>query len=323
MKSPKILVFGEALVDQFADSDVIGGAPFNLARHASSLLGDTSQAVRFISRVGDDLLGAEIKAQAQAHRLDPQWIQTDPVLATGVVKVAVNASGQPTYHIAQPAAWDAIEAPALDDVALTPQTIVCFNTLALRSAASRSAILASTDRLSACTRFVDINLRATGPNIEVIESVLKRSDWLKINDEELAGLTQTLDLAPSPPDAVSVLHARYGIKLTVVTRGAAGCWAFGSNDANSRAVLLADLPGTALERMVDTVGAGDGFSAAWLASSVLGADLPQSLRLANAYAAALCSHRGPVPASADRASFYRHWRSCLGDAIHPLHSAQP
>ena len=107
--------------------------------------------------------------------------------------------------------------------------------------------------------------------------------------------------------AVAALMQRFGLQQLILTRGSEGYAAFAADGA-----LLAQGPGLALPRMVDTVGAGDAFSAMLLAAQLSGQALANSLALANGYAAALCGERGPMP---EDDAFFLPWRQVLKTAM--------
>ncbi len=314
MRTFKILVIGEALVDQFGAEQVLGGAPFNLARHLAglspALLPSCRVNVDFVTRVGADSLGDRIVEDASSVglnlgvNLSPALahIQKDAVHHTGVVRVSLDAGGSPSYRIAAPAAWDFIEAPPKHNV----YSMVCFSSLALRNPASRKAILETLDAYPNAIRFFDLNLRATGPGSEVIEGLLSRSTWLKVSDEELAHAAPSLDLPAQAEAAIATMHRRYGVQQTVLTRGAAGASLFGHGGGH-----VADSQGAAVSQVADTVGAGDSFSAAWLLGQIAGLLDSRTLQFANVYAAAVCGLRGPMPAIAERAAFFAQHKAAL------------
>ena len=106
---------------------------------------------------------------------------------------------------------------------------------------------------------------------------------------------------------VARLMDQYQLQRLVVTRGPQGYASF-----NSQGVCDAEGPGLIVPAIVDTVGAGDGFSAMLLACQVAGRTLPWSLALANEYAASVCGHRGPL---AHDLQNYAAWRKRLGTSI--------
>jgi fructokinase len=301
----QVLVMGEALVDRFADGAVCGGAPFNLARSLSAL----GQRVGFTSRIGNDAAGDLLWSNAQAFGLDTRWLQRDPMRPTGVVDVSLSTDGQPTYAIANDVAWDHIDAQqALAALSCEPQ-VLCFNTLSQRSPTSRTAVDAVLAAQRVPIRFLDINLRANASR-SLAQDSLKWANWVKLNHDELAQLREWFLPSTAVDSAAADLVRLFGLQQLVVTHGAAGYVGY---DAQANAV--AHGLGVTVADLKDTVGAGDGFSAAWLAAHLQGWTMPKALNFANHFAAAICSVRGPVPA---HLGFYASWRERLQSPdVHP------
>ncbi|MEO6276440.1 PfkB family carbohydrate kinase [Roseateles sp.] len=286
-----ILVMGEALVDEFHEGAVAGGAPFNVARSLAAL----GAPVRFISRIGaGDAAGRLVLDSAQRFGLAVDAVQRDVTHATGRVSVHEDGSGGHRFEIHADAAWDHLEAPAPCDAG-----IVYFGSLAQRHAVSRAAIRATVKRASA-SRLLDLNLRPGTDTPALAAEVLMLADWVKLNEDELARLLAWFE--PTLP----ALMARFALQRLVVTRGAAGYALHGEQGQ-----MLAMGEGVAQPHFVDSVGAGDGFTAMLLAGLSLGRDLATTLALANRYAAMICGVRGPLPADP---TLLAAWR----DALHAL-----
>jgi fructokinase len=164
-----IVALGEVLWDILPGRPRAGGAPFNFAFHCQQL----GHPAILVSRVGDDQLGHDLRAEVRRLGMSDEFIQTDREHPTGTVRVEVSASGEPTYTIAENVAWDFLEwEPRLDELAKCARAI-CFGTLAQRSRATQSVIYAfisssAEDTLTVC----DLNLRPPFDSTEVIE------DWL-------------------------------------------------------------------------------------------------------------------------------------------------
>ncbi|MFG6413656.1 PfkB family carbohydrate kinase [Roseateles sp. DC23W] len=271
-----VFVMGEALVDEFHDGAVAGGAPFNVARSLSAL----GAPVRFFSRIGtDDAAGRLVLHSAARFGLAVDDIQRDATRATGRVSVHEDGRGGHRFEIHADAAWDHVEAPAAADAG-----IVYFGSLAQRAAASRAAIRAAVKRTSGLC-FLDLNLRPGTDTPELAAESLMLADWVKLNEDELDRLLGWFE--PTLPD----LMARFALKHVLVTRGAAGYALYGPGGR-----LLAGGDGVPQPAYVDSVGAGDAFTAMLLSGLSLGRDLPATLQLANRYAAMICGVRGPLPA---------------------------
>lgn len=270
----QVLVIGEALVDEFRDGAVAGGAPFNVARSLAAL----GVPVNFISRIGGaDAPGELLLDSARRFGLPTGGVQRDPTRSTGRVSV-VEDSGGHRFEIHPDAAWDHIEPP--------PDTRgdwLYFGSLAQRSAASRASVRGVLKHARG-RRFLDLNLRPGTDHADLAAEPLMLADWVKVNDDELAQLHGWFE--PELP----ALMARFALQRLLVTRGAAGYVLHGP-----RGQVLAQGPGVAQPRLIDTVGAGDAFAALLLAGLALRRDLPATLQLANRYAAMVCGVRGPLP----------------------------
>lgn len=285
-----ILVLGEALVDEFRDGPVAGGAPFNVARALAAL----GAPVRFVSRIGaDDAAGRLVLDRAARFGLAVDGIQRDRQRPTGRVSVH-EAGGSHRFEIHADAAWDHLEAPSAGDAG-----IVYFGSLAQRHPVSRAAIRAAVKR-SPGLRLLDLNLRPGTDAPELAAESLMLAEWVKLNEDELERLLHWFE--PTLP----ALMARFALHRVLLTRGEAGYALYGEDG-----LLLLAGEGVAQPAFVDSVGAGDGFTALLLAGLAAGRDLGATLQLANRYAAMICGVRGPVPdLSADPAAL-APWREAL------------
>ncbi len=271
----QILVLGEALVDEFHDGAVAGGAPFNVARSLAGLGLD----VRFVSRIGaDDAPGRMVLESARRFGLATDGVQLDPLHATGRVSVHEAPGQGHRFEIHADAAWDHLQAD--------PDTrgdLVYFGSLAQRSPVARAALRGMLKRARG-QRFLDLNLRPGTDLPQLAAESLMLADWVKVNDDELLRLTEWFE-----PDVVGLMQ-RFALRHLLVTRGAAGYVLHGANGE-----VLAEGAGVRQSDLVDTVGAGDGFTAMLLAGLCQRHAVAASLQLANRYAGAICGVRGPLP----------------------------
>lgn len=299
----RVAVIGEALIDRFADADVIGGAPFNVARNLA-LLG---AAPTLVTRIGADAPGATIAAEFERLRLDPRGLQRDAARATGIVTVHMHGT-QHRFEIGADSAWDHLDADeAARVVRESAPAVICFGTLAQRGAVSRAAIhaaLAASDAVP----FLDLNLRDGPDNRALAEDSLTRARLVKVNDDELDRLIAWF-VEPGRPaqraDA-EVLVKRFDLRCLAITRGAQG-WAC----LDAQRGWLEGRAGPVTVR--DTVGAGDAFSAVLVLGELSGWPLPTTLRRAAEFASAVCTIAGAVdPASGIYAAARSAWAA--GDA---------
>ncbi len=275
---------GELLWDILPGGKQLGGAAANFAYHAQ-MLGAESWLV---SSVGNDALGHEILKRLDAMRLLSDGITIDPRAATGTVNVELTPEGQPKFTIQEDVAWDYLQASRFAKRVAARADAICFGSLAQRREVSRSAIrsLVATTRPDAL-RVFDINLRQHFFTPEIIQSSLALANVLKINDEELPVLARLFALPGSSEKQIAELARRFDLKLVALTCGARGSLFF-SGGVYSK---MEGLPA----KVVDTVGAGDSFTAMLTLGILSGWDLDRINRRANEVAAYVVSQPGATP----------------------------
>jgi fructokinase len=275
---------GEILWDIMPSGKQLGGAPANFAYHAHGL----GARSRVISRVGRDDLGAEILQRLQALGLPTEGIQVDPSSPTGTVSVELLADGQPRFTIHEDVAWDrlALEQAALD--AVGEADAVSFGTLAQRSEPARGTIQALLAAVRpGAWRILDINLRQHYFSREIIETSLRLSNAVKLNDAELPVLAEMLGLRGNVRQQIEELARQHSQRLVCLTRGADGSLLYSQGQ-------WADDPSQPVA-VKDTVGAGDAFTAALAVGLLTGKPLDAINRLANQVARYVCSCEGATP----------------------------
>ena len=279
---PKVICFGEILFDQFGEDKKAGGAPMNVALH----LHKQNVCSELISAVGDDENGKELKRFIQNHGLDTSFVQTVPHLPTGIVNVKLDKKNQATYTIVKPVAWDSIEyAENLADLISGADALV-FGSLVCREATSKSTLLKLIG--SAKLRIFDMNLRPPHFTAETLEQLLKQTDILKINEHELEYLNQEHDLENLLiKEQLGQLAGKYNLTAICVTLGDKGAMVWDKGD-------LYNHPGFSVN-VVDTVGAGDAFLAAYIAGYLCGKPIQETLTTACAAGALIASKPGANP----------------------------
>lgn len=287
-----VVLFGEVLADEFPDRYVLGGAPFNVARHLQAF----GLHPVLITRVGNDALGEELLNSLANFAMDTIGIQCDPVYPTGRVRVQMNRDGH-IFNIAADQAYDHIQAEVSRMVALSVHPdLVYFGTLAQRDPESRQALnslLLSID--APC--LLDINLRDPWYDTEIIKHSLLNADIVKMNQEELINIARQLQLPEARFDEqMAALLKRFSLEQLVVTCGADGAWLLPANGDGIHAACS-----TQALNIVDTVGAGDGFAAVFILGTLRQWSADYTLAQANRFAAALCGIRGAIP---DDPGFY-------------------
>lgn len=296
----KAVVFGEVLFDIFPEGKCLGGAPFNFAFHLHGL----GVPVAFVSRVGGDELGRNILDYARDRGFPVEGIQIDPSHATGEVQVSLDALGNPEFKILRDRAYDYIERNAFVNSLVDQEpSLIYFGSLAQRNSVSARAIQNCLRTFSGrSTLFMDLNLRAPFYDRDVIESSLEFCDILKVSGEELEALKTILELGndASHRDIVNRIQSQYKIQWTCVTKGSGGSELY---EAGTSAPIVQ--PARAPERIQDTVGAGDAFSAMLAFGFLHNWPKPSTLERASLFASKVCSIKGALPKDMD---FYLPFR---------------
>ncbi len=280
-----VVGMGEALWDVLPEGKKIGGAPANFAYHVSQL-GLNSCAV---SAVGDDELGKEIVEIFNARSLN-HMIEIVPY-PTGTVQVELDANGVPMYDIKEGVAWDNI--PFTDELAnLAQQThAVCFGSLAQRSAVSRETINRFFDAMpdsADCLKIFDVNLRQSFYTKEILCNSMQKCNVLKINDEELLTVSHMFDYPDiDMQDKCWILLAKYNLKMLILTCGVNGSYVFKPGE-----VSFVETPKVVV---ADTVGAGDSFTAAFVAAILKGKSIVDAHKFAVRISAFVCTQNGAMP----------------------------
>jgi fructokinase len=287
----KIAVLGEALVDVFPDNEVLGGAPFNVARNLAAL----GAQPLMITRVGQDPWGERIADEYRRFGMDTQGLQRDAQRPTGTVMVRM----QGTHHhfeILEDQSWDRLDAlEAAAAVRAAQPDIVYFGTLSQRGPQSRKAIRDAVSATQA-VRFLDLNLRDGPDNRTLSAESLALAQRVKVNDDELDSLLEWFVHPgqqparwgePAQRQAVDTLMKQFGIERLVVTRGGQGWACFDAEEG--------ELEGTSRPvQLRDTVGAGDAFASVLLLGDMNQWPLPTTLQRASDFATTVCTIRGAV-----------------------------
>lgn len=280
-----VVGMGEALWDVLPEGKKIGGAPANFAYHVSQF-GLPSCVV---SAVGEDTLGKEITENFTSKGLN-QLIAEVPY-PTGTVQVEIDQAGVPQYEIKENVAWDNIPYTSeLENLAKKTKA-VCFGSLAQRNVVSRNTINSFLDampRTEDSLVVFDVNLRQGFYNKEILCNSMKRCNILKINDEELVTVSRMfgypgIDLQ----DKCWILLGKYNLKMLILTCGINGSYVFTPGNVSFQP--------TPKVEVADTVGAGDSFTAAFIASILKGKSVHEAHSRAVRTSAYVCTKKGAMP----------------------------
>jgi fructokinase len=284
------LVAGEVLFDVLPNRErVLGGAPFNVAWHLQAF----GLQPLMVTRVGTDESGDEVVASMEAWGMDTTGVQRDSAHPTGTVQVDLD-DGEPTFHILPEQAYDYVDGEQAARVTSAGGfSLLYHGSLFSRGEVSRSA-LDHVKQISALPVFMDVNLRDPWWTRGHVDASILHARWVKLNEAELNSLAGGSDTV----DATAFRSAN-GLASLIVTRGVNG------------AAVVDDLgvfeaaPPTDV-KVVDTVGAGDAFSAVFILGLTMRWPTEVSLARSLEFAAAMCTVPG---ATVNDRDFYSRFSS--------------
>jgi fructokinase len=282
MSTPKtVIAFGELLWDIFPNGEVLGGAPSNFAYRINSLGNDGW----LVTRLGQDDRGQRAADVVRANGMSLHYVQWDDKKPTGTVPVQLDATGSPNFTILPDVAYDYIEiTPEL--LALGAQAdCVCFGTLIQRAETSRGALHTLLDAAPQALKVLDLNLRKDCYTEQTIADSLARADILKLNENEAEILARMFQLPDTFANFAPAAVAKWNLTACVITLGAKGVVA-----ANKAGEFI-QLPGHKVN-VIDTVGAGDAFTAGFVHWFLAGGPLAYCCEFANALGALVAQTRG-------------------------------
>ncbi len=276
---PRIICFGETLWDIFSDKKVIGGAPLNVSLRLHSLGARAS----IISRIGQDQEGDRLIEYLKEESFDDSMIQIDTQYPTGNVLVHLDKKNTATYTISEPVAWDHISVQPGDIENISKSDAFIFGSLCCRNNVSKSTLF---EYLShAKFKVFDANLRPPFYTMESILDLMKIADMIKLNDEELAEISDFLQIeSRSIEDQIRELSERTSTSLICITLGAKGAIFY----KNGR---FFKNPGYKVV-VKDTVGAGDSFLASFVYQFVLGISPQKALDVSCAMGSLVAGKNG-------------------------------
>jgi len=283
----RILSVGEILWDVFEEGEFLGGAPLNFAVSAQRL-GNT---VSLLTAVGADALGSLATNSMRNVGISTELVQTTSSVGTGTAIVTTDASGSATFTIHRPAAFDfvALDESLMSEIYRLRPDWICFGTLAHTTKEAEQRLKHLLDANPCARRFYDINLRDGHWNLDLVQRLSRLASIVKLNETEAERLFELLD-SPLPFSIEAFCRSwssTHGCEIICVTLGSKGCAVW--QDGQVR--IFAGFP----VNVVDTVGAGDAFSAAFLHGHQIGWPIEKTTTFANALGAIVASRAGATP----------------------------
>ena len=280
-KNIYVLGIGEVLWDMLPGGKRCGGAPANVVYHLNQL------GIRgiLVSSVGKDASGDELIDFLNSRNITTDFITRND-LETGIVNVTVT-DGIPEYEIKAPVAWDAITlTDKLNDV-LPEISAIIFGSLSQRDERSRRSIREVLQKVPAdCLKIFDINLRQNFYSAELIAESLQIADILKINEEELVVAAEMFGITGDSHEILIELKNRFNLQSIILTLGAKGSLFYDGSSFTTYPVMPCIV--------VDTVGCGDSFLAAWCNAILTGKSPDDAMKAGSELSARVASQVGAM-----------------------------
>ncbi len=282
MKNTKInhiVCFGEILMDVYPDRKKLGGAPLNVAAHASQLGCKTA----IISAIGNDFIGQLIEAKIKGLGVNTSYVDISSDYPTGTVDIVLDDKGLPSYSINEPAAWDNIVVTEDAKAKVAEADVFLFGTLAARGDVSRESLMSL---LKLCKRnLLDLNLRQDYYSYELLDMLLSESQLLKMNLEEKKVLCELYN--QSDDGLCKFLISKYNLELIITTKGAEGAEVITTHEHH-------EIPGIEV-KAIDTVGSGDAFLAAFISAYLDKKPIKECLQDGGVLGAYVATQNGAIP----------------------------
>jgi fructokinase len=278
----KITSIGEILFDIYGNTKTLGGAPFNFIYHINKIMGGTN----FISSVGNDNEGKLILDFMIDEGISTEYLIIDEINPTGKVIVKLNENKIPEYNIQTKVAYDFITLNEKQhNKIISESQLIYFGSLCQRHKTSRNTIQNFFNK--GVTLFCDLNIRQNYFSKELIEESLNASNILKINEDELDLITKlSLIKSSGYRDNVKQIMQKYNIDLVGVTKGENGADLFSSEDFITNK--------SNRKKIIDTVGAGDAYSAILALGVLNNLDIERINILATSFAEEVCMQKGAL-----------------------------
>ncbi|MFN0255386.1 carbohydrate kinase family protein [Pedobacter ureilyticus] len=277
----KAICFGEILWDNLPSGRLAGGAPMNVAYHLRKLGIDAS----LISRVGNDQAGQELVGFISSIGISAENIQIDTKQKTSEVLAELKANNEMVYTITYPTAWDFIAWQHNFEQQITASDVFVFGSLAARNEKSKQTLLVLLEH-SKFSVF-DVNLRAPHYTKENISQLLSKADFAKLNENEIVVLGEWFTSFKKEEDIVKALMEQFALTEILITKGAEGGTYYDSSQSINYSADKVEV--------IDTVGSGDSFLAAFLSKKLGGEAITDCLDFAAKVAGFITSQKGACP----------------------------
>ncbi len=283
----KIVCFGEILWDIYPDKVQLGGAPYNVFCRLNSFGINTD----IVSSIGNDELGLKIIDTFKKNNYSLKYIQFENNYSTGKVMIELK-NGEPNYTISENVAWDFISLPKKYIKDFDIIDVLIYGTLASRNTKSFSTLKEIIK--NAKFKVLDLNIRQDYFSKEKLDFLIKNSNFLKVNIEELNLLNQLFNLNKFNTYKISEsIFQEFELDYLCITNGSVNSILYDGNKFHEVESFKI--------KSIDNVGAGDSFLAALISNFfVKKINIIESMTVASAFGALTCTKKGATPQISDQ-----------------------
>ncbi len=279
----RMVGIGEVLWDLLPDGRQFGGSPVNVVYHCQA----AGIPSTIVSSIGSDQDGRDILEQLDTKNISQKYIQKSKSYPTGKVTVKLN-KGIPDFTIHPDVAWDKIGWKEELGILAQSAEAIAFGSLPQRDPVSRKTIYHFIELMSASSlKVFDINLRQSFYSFDILSQSLQLANILKINDDELPILAESLKYHGSEDFIIKQLMNDFKLDLLAYTKGANGSVIFAPDEKSEMLAPKVEIK--------DTVGAGDAFTGVLIAGLLQKKNIRNIHEEATNIAAWVCQNHGAMP----------------------------
>ena len=287
------------LSDVSGYSMAVAGAEFNVAVGLARL----NLPVTYLTRLGEDPFGQKIVRTLQRNGIGSEFVSFSKERSTGFMLKSKVSTGDPKiFYFRKGSAASTLSKEDVDRMDFSGYGFVhltgIFPALS-ESTKEASFYLIKKAREHGLTVSFDPNLRPQlWPDTETMVQTL--NEFAALSDYVLPGEAEgELLCGDRDPRKFGQFYLERGAKAVVTKMGSRGAYLMTEQDQEL-------VPGFSIEKVVDTVGAGDGFAAGILSALMEGKNLYEAVRRANAVGAIQVTSIGDndgLPSRAQLAGF--------------------
>lgn len=276
----------EGALDSVSDYNLaVAGAEFNVAIGVTRL----GHKVSYITKLGNDPFGKRIVHVLNENKINNEFIVFSSMKTTGFMLKGRTSKGDPDiFYFRKGSAASTLSAKDVKDIDFSAYShIHLTGILPALSEETRGAVYLLFDkaRQAGLTISFDPNLRPQlWPTQQMMMATI--NDLASMADIVLPGTAEGKILMGSDdPKEINAFYRRNGSKIVVTKCGAEGAYVTTETDEYM-------VPGFKVDKVIDTVGAGDGFAAGIITGLMENLSLKEAVSRANAIGAIQVMSRG-------------------------------